>query len=142
MDELKQEITSAALGAVEDVFEARPDGAFAFGVAGAVDVGRIGQQQQHAALAVVGERVQIEQLVIGGRRIDLEIAGMDDHAQRRRDGERDAAHDRMRDVDEFDSKRTELRCLSPGLTVFSDASLSISCSSRRRSTSASVNAVP
>ena len=51
----------AARRAHEQVFEARPDGAFALGVAGAIDVGRIRQQQQHAALAVFGQRVQIEQ---------------------------------------------------------------------------------
>ena len=88
IEELKQEITSAALGAVEDIFQARPHGALALGVAGPVDVGRIGEQQQHAALAVIGQRVQIEQLVVGGRRIDLEIAGVDDHAERRGDGQR------------------------------------------------------
>ena len=43
------------LGAIEDLFEARPHGALAFGVAGPIDVGRIRHQQQHAALAVFGQ---------------------------------------------------------------------------------------
>ena len=85
----------------EQIFQARTDGSLAFGVAGAVDVGRIRHEQQHAFFAVGGEGVQIEQLVIGGRGIDLEIAGMNDHAERRGDGERDALDNRMRDVDEF-----------------------------------------
>ena len=58
----------AARRAHEQVFQARPDGALAFGVAGPVHVGRIRHQQQHAALAICGQRVQIEQLVVGGRR--------------------------------------------------------------------------
>ena len=76
---------------IEDVFKAGPNSAFAFGVAGPVDVGRIRHQQQNAALAVLGERVQIEQLVVGRSRIDFEIAGMDDHAERSRDRQRDRA---------------------------------------------------
>ena len=78
----------APLAAREELFEARTDSALALGVAGPIDVGGIRQQQQHAALAIVGERVQIEQLVIGWRRIDLEIAGVNDHAKRRGDGQR------------------------------------------------------
>ena len=44
-------------------------------------IGRIGKQQQHAAAAVIGQRVQIEELVVGGRRVDLEIAGVDHDAE-------------------------------------------------------------
>ena len=72
----------AVFGAAEDLFQARADGAFAFGVAGAVDVGGIGEQQQDAALAVVGEGVQVEELVVGGGGVDFEIAGVDDDAER------------------------------------------------------------
>ncbi len=71
----------AALGAVEDVFQARTDGALALGVAGTVDVGGIGQQQQNAALAVFRERVQVEKDVVGRSGIDLEVAGVDDDAE-------------------------------------------------------------
>ena len=83
-------------------------GALGFGVAGAVGIGGIGEQQQDAALAVVGQGVQVEQLVIGGRGIDLEIAGVDDDAERRGDGQRHGAHDRVRDVDELDLERADL----------------------------------
>ena len=112
MEELKQEITRRRGERDEHVLQARPHGAFAFGVAGTIDVGRIRHQQQHAALAVVGQRVQIEQLVVGGRRIDFEIAGVDDHAERRGDGQRDAAHDGVRDVDEFDRERPQLQLVA------------------------------
>ena len=96
------------LGAIEDFFQARPHRAFAFGVAGPVDVGRIRHQQQHAALAVIGEGVQIEQLVVGGRGVHFEIAGVNDDAQRRGDGQRHRADDGVRDVDELDGERAEL----------------------------------
>ena len=99
----------AARRAHEQVLQSRPHRAFAFGVAGTIDVGRIRQQQQHAALAVLGQRVQVEQQVVGGRRIDFEIAGMDDHAERRSDGQRHAAHERMGDVDELDRERPQLQ---------------------------------
>ena len=98
----------ALLGAVEDVFQARPHGAFAFRIARAVDVGGIRHQQQYAALAVFGQRVQIEQLVVGGRGVHFEIAGVNDDAQRRGDGQRHGADDGVRDVDELDRERPDL----------------------------------
>ena len=78
-----------------------------FGVAGPVGVGGIGEQQQHAALAVIGQRVQVEQLVIGGGGIHLEIAGVDDDAERRGDGQRHGADDGVGDVDELDLERAD-----------------------------------
>ena len=102
----------APLGAVEDLFHARTHGAFGFGVARPVGIGGIRQQQQHAALAVFGQGVQIEQLVIGGRGIHFEIAGVDDDAERRGDRQRHRAHNRMRDVDELDLERPDLQICS------------------------------
>ena len=88
IEELKQETTMRLLGAAEDLFHARTDGALALGIAGAVGVGGIGEQQQDAALAVVGQGVEVEELVVGGGGIDFEIAGVDDDAERRGDGQR------------------------------------------------------
>ncbi len=102
----------APLGAVEDVLEPRPHGALGFRVPGAIGIGRVRQQQQHAALAVIGQRVQVEQLVIGGSRIDFEIAGVDHHPDRRRDGQRQRAHDRVRDVNKLDLERTDFENLA------------------------------
>ena len=70
-----------ARGADEQILQARTHRALALGVAGPVHVGRIGHQQQHAALAVIGQRVQVEELVVGGRGIDFEIAGVNDDAR-------------------------------------------------------------
>ena len=87
---LKHEITRRRSRANEQILEPRPHRALAFGIPGPVDVRRIRQQQQYAALAVFGQRVQIEQLVVGRRGIHFEIAGVNDHAQRRRDRQRHA----------------------------------------------------
>ena len=100
-----------ALGAVEDLLHARADGALRFGVAGPVRIGGIREQQQHAALAVIGQRVQVEQLVVGGRGVHLEIAGVDDDAERRGNGQRHRAHDGVRDVDELDLEWADLHDL-------------------------------
>src|SRR6266568_3735049 len=54
----------------------------------ALHVGGILEQRQYALLAVLRERVQIEQSVVGGRRIDLEVPGMNQHAERRMDRQR------------------------------------------------------
>ena len=100
-----------ALGAVENLFHARADGALALGEAGAVGVGGIGEQQQDAALAVVGEGVEIEQLVIGGSGVDLEIAGVNDHSERRGNGQGHGAHDGVRHVDELDFEGADVEDL-------------------------------
>ena len=71
----------APFRSAEQFFQARPDRALAFRVAGPVDVRGIGQQQQHAAFAVFGEGMQVEELVIGRRGIDFEVAGMNDDAR-------------------------------------------------------------
>ena len=100
-----------ALGAVENLFHARADGALALGEAGAVGIGGIGEQQQDAALAVFGEGVEIEQLVIGGRGVHLEIAGVNDHSERRGNGQGHGAHDGVRHADELDFEGADLENL-------------------------------
>src|ERR1700678_2625276 len=66
------------LGTIKDFVQPRTHGQLAFGVAGPVDVGGVGHQQQDSALAVFGESVQIERLVVGGRGVHLEVASVDD----------------------------------------------------------------
>ncbi len=93
----------------EQVLQPRPHRPFAFCIPGTVHVGRIRQQQQHPALAIFGQRVQIEQFIVGGRGIDFEIPGVDDDPERSGDGQRHRAHDGMRDVDELDGERTQFQ---------------------------------
>ena len=92
----------AAVGAVENLLHAGTDRALGLGVPRLVRVGGIGEQQQHAPFAVVGQRVQVEQFVIDGSGIHLVIAGVDDHPERRGDGQRHGAYDRVGDVYELD----------------------------------------
>ena len=74
------------LGAVQNIFQPRADRALALGVAAPVRVCRIRKQQQDAALAVIGQRMQVEQDVVGRRRVHFEVACVDDDAERRSNG--------------------------------------------------------
>src|ERR1051326_8435936 len=51
--------------------------------------------------------MQVEQLVVGRGGVDLEIAGVDDDAERGSDGERYGADDGVGDVDELDFERSD-----------------------------------
>ena len=112
MELLKHEMTRRFSERVEQFFEARANGALAFRVTGPIDIRRIRHQQQHAALAVVGKRVEIEQLVVGGRGIHLEIAGVNDDAERSRHRQRDAADYRVSDANKFDFERAQLEAIA------------------------------
>jgi hypothetical protein len=98
----------AALGAIEEIFEAGADSAFGIGVAGTVGVGGVGEEEKDAALAVVGKGVEVEKLVVCGGRVDFVVAGVDDHAKGGGNGQCDGADDRVGDVDELDLKRPNL----------------------------------
>ena len=95
------------LGLRKDFVEAGNDGAFAGRVAGALDVGRVLQKGQDAALAVFGEGVQVEGLVVERREIDFEVAGVDDDADGRFDGEGHAVDQRVGDADGLDGEGAE-----------------------------------
>ena len=101
-----------AFGAGEDFLEARTNRAFARRVALALHVGRILKQRQHAFLAVLGKGVQVEEAIVGRRRIDLEVAGMNQNAQRRVDRQRHAIHQAVRHVDGIDGERPDLEALA------------------------------
>src|SRR5581483_6288080 len=53
----------------------------------------------------------IEQLIVGRSRVHLEIAGVDDDAERRGDGQRHRAHNRVRNVNKLDLERADLHDL-------------------------------
>ncbi len=55
--------------------------------------------------------MQVEKLVVGGRGIDFEIAGVNDDAERRVDRERDAIDQAVRDLDGMDGERSGLEAL-------------------------------
>ena len=89
----------------ENFVELAPDGALAGRVSLALDVGGILKQGEHALFAVLGEGVQIEKPVIGGRGIDFEIARMDHDPQRCMNRERNAIDQTVRDLNRMDGKR-------------------------------------
>ena len=102
----------APLGVREHFVKLPPHRALARRVAFALDVGRVLEQRQHSGLAVLGEGVQIKQAVVGGRRINFEIAGVNDHAQRSVDGQRHAIHQAVRDLDRADGEGPDLETLA------------------------------
>ena len=87
MDDEKQLKKSFFLVCEKISCEPGNDGALAGGVAGPFDIGRVLQKGEDAALAVLGEGVQVKGLVVEGGEIDLEIAGVDDDADGSVDGE-------------------------------------------------------
>src|SRR5579885_877860 len=97
----------AALGAGEDFVELTANGAFAGRVAFALDVGRVLQQREHAFLPVFGEGVQIEEAVVGGRRVDFKVARMDHHPERGMNGERHTIHQAVGDLDGMHGERAD-----------------------------------
>ena len=99
------------LGVGEYFVELSSYGALAGRVSLALDVGGILEQSQHAVLAVFGEGVQVEKFVVGGRGIDLEIAGVNDDAERRVDGERNAIDQAVRHLDGMNGERSGLEAL-------------------------------
>ena len=68
---------------------------------GDLGVGGIAEQAQHPLLAVVGQALQVEGLPIDGGVVELEVAGEDDHAGGRRDGQREAVGHRVGVTDEL-----------------------------------------
>src|SRR5215475_5982818 len=95
----------------EYLVEFAADSAFAGRVSLALNIGGILKEREHAFFAVFGEGVQVEELVVGGSGIDLEVAGVDDYAYRAMNGEGDAIDQAVRDLDRVNRKSSELDAL-------------------------------
>ena len=93
-----------ALGAGEDLLEGVFDVELRSGVAAPIDVRAVAEHRQHALGAQLREAVQVERLAAERRLIDLEVAGVDQHALRRADRHRHAVRHAVRDADELDLK--------------------------------------
>ena len=109
------------------------DGPLARGVTLALDVGGVLDQRQHAFFAVFRERMKIEKLVVGRSGINLEVAGVNDHAEWRMYRQCDAIHQAVRDLDGMYRERPNLEPFVR-LISLSSASSSNSCSSSLSST--------
>ena len=81
-------------------------------IALAFDVGGVLKQRQHSFFPIFGESVQVKQLVVSGCRIDLEIASMKNHSQRRVHGQRNTIHQTVRHLDGMNRKRPDLETFS------------------------------
>ena len=94
-----------AFGAGEDLLERVFDLRFGAGVATAVDVRAVAEHRQHAFRPELGEPVQIERLAVERRLIDLEVAGVQQHALRRAHHHRHAVGHTVRHAHELDGER-------------------------------------
>src|SRR5580692_3598091 len=92
---------TARSGAAE-LFDARDNGALGRSEAGALDVGGVAEKGQDAFGAVAGEGVEVEGGAVDRSLVDLEVASVNDDAERSADGEGDAVDGAVRDVDELD----------------------------------------
>src|SRR6266567_2947619 len=101
-----------SFGAGKNLIEFAADGAFAGGVATALNVGRILQKCEYAFFAVLGKGMKIEKTIVGGGGIYFEIASVNDHTERGVNGQRNAIHQTVSDLDRMDSKRTDLESLT------------------------------
>ena len=101
----------------EDFVELPPYGSLAGCVAFAFYVRRVLEKRQHTRFAVLGECVQVEQPVICRSGIHFEVAGVDDHAEGCVNGQRNAIHQTVRDLNGMDCEWSNLETLpSPYLT--------------------------
>jgi len=95
----------------EDFIKLAADCALARRVTPAFDVGGILKQRKHAFFAVFGEGVEVEELVVGGRGVHFEIAGVNDYAEGAMDGERHAIDQAVRDLDRMDCEGAQFNAL-------------------------------
>src|ERR1700721_2164311 len=99
------------LGPGEDLVQPRPHRPFAGGVSGTVNVSRILQQSQPAALTVFREGMQVECLAVRGREVDFEVTGVHDHAHRGLDRQRDTINQAVSDPNGLDGKGAQVKLL-------------------------------
>ena len=66
-----------------------------------LDVRRIREQRQNALLAKLAEAGKVDDFAVDGRRVDLEVARVDNGAKACVDGERDRVRDGVVHVDEL-----------------------------------------
>ncbi len=97
--------TSLPVRAGEDLLEGVFDVDLRSGVAAPIDVGAVAEERQHAFRAERREAMQVERVAGERGLIDLEVAGVDQHALRRADDHRHAVRHAVGDADELDLER-------------------------------------
>src|SRR6266550_8407947 len=68
-------------------------------------IGRVTQEKQHAGVTELPKPLHVGRKAVRGRRVELEVARVDDAADRRFNRERDRVRDRVADSDCLDPKR-------------------------------------
>ncbi len=102
----------AALGHVEAVLEGLADLPLRLGVPRPLHVGGVGEKAQDALAAVVGQAVDVDGLAIEGRQVDLEVAGVQYHTERRGDGQGHRPGDGVAGLDELHLEAAQLHHVS------------------------------
>src|SRR5450631_866477 len=91
-------------GTGEDLVQSWFHRPLTWGVASAIDVGRVLEEGQHAPLAILSKGMQVEGLAVWRREIDFEVPGVDNHADWRFNGEGDAVHRAVGDANRLDGE--------------------------------------
>lgn len=97
----KRRDDDALLAALEQAVEGPAHRALAHRIAWALDVRRIREQRQNALLAKLAEAGKVDDFAVDGRRVDLEVARVDNGAKACVDGKRDRVRDGVVHVDEL-----------------------------------------
>ena len=81
-------------------------------VARVLGAGRVGQQADDALLAEPGEDREVGQLAVDRRVVELEVAGVDDRADRRPQGDAHRVRDRVADPERDDVERADVELVA------------------------------
>ena len=96
-----------AVGVREDLFEGVRHVDFGAREAPPIDVRAVGEESQHSRRAELCQAMDVDTLAVDRGLIDLEVAGVNDHAVGRLDRERDAVGDAVGDAEELDRERAD-----------------------------------
>ena len=99
---------NALVAVFKKLVEAVPYPAFRRGIARTLHVCGVGQQSQNALVSELAEPRQVDHAALNGGDVDLEVAGLDDGADRGFDRQRHRVGDAVVDVDELDLEAAEL----------------------------------
>ena len=91
----------ALVAALEELVEARADLALGVGVAGLFHIGGVAHQRENALVAQLAQAHQIHHAAGDRRHVDLEVAGVDDGADGRGDGQGHRVGDRVVHMDKL-----------------------------------------
>ena len=101
-----------AVERLHDLAERLADGPLRGGVAGVLGAGRVGQEADDALRAHLREDREVRELAVDRGVVELEVAGVDDHADRRPEGDPHRVRDRVADPERDDAERPDLELVA------------------------------